>query len=150
MKMIHANAKRMMMTMVGGLGLLFVLACGTVNTVAAQGPGTEAFRQFIGAPTTGDSVLVGAYCVRVDTSFMKAFTAVVVEGGDSAYWDFIRQPSVPCYDIRVHSVKPVRSTLMKKLWEFELPSRQRFNMWEVQDEKGNLAYTWIPVEGQET
>lgn len=137
------------MTLVGGLGLLFVFACSTPSTVVVQSS-TEASRQSIGISTAGDPVVVGAYCVGVDISFMKAFTAVVVEGGDSAYWDFIRQEGSPCYDIRVHSIKPVRAILLKKLWEFELPTGQRFNMWEVKDEKGRPAYTWVPVEGQET
>jgi len=142
--------KRMTMALVGGISLLFLVQCSnSLKTAAAQRPGTEAFRQFIGAPDVGDNVVVGAYCVRVDIPFMKAFTALVVNGGDSAYWEFVNQQAVPCYDYRKHQVNSVRATLVKKLWEFELPTGQRFNMWEVMSQTGNPAYTWLPIDGQE-
>jgi len=60
--------KRMTMTIIGSLSLLFLVQFGTL------------------AATAGDNVLIGAYCVRVDIPFMEAFTALVVKGGDSAYW----------------------------------------------------------------
>lgn len=139
--------KRMAMTLLGSISLLFLVQFGAL---AAQNPNTEAFRHFIGAPAVGDKVVVGAYCVDVSIPFMKAFTALVVEGGSVAYWEFINQEAVPCYDYRKHKINPVRSILLEKLWEFELPEGQRFDMWAVNDEKGNPAYTWIPVAGQET
>ena len=142
--------KRMMMTLVGGFSLLFVLACGTASNVAAQRPGTEAFRMLTGVPVVGDSFLAGAYCVGVSVKFITAFTAVIEKEGNVGYWQFMRQANVPCYDVRIHEIDPVRSTLVEMMWKFKLPSGQHFEMWKVKDETGKFAYTWMPIDGQET
>lgn len=144
------NFGKKMMTLAGGMALLFVLACAPA-TVAAQ-PGTEAFRTLIGAPVAGDSILTGAYCSNVGIAFMKRFTAMLAEYGTKGYWNFIEQKNSPCYDTRMNrkSVKPVRATLVKRLWEFELHKGKTYVMWEVKDKHGGRAYSWTELEGQET
>ena len=139
------------MTLVGGLGLMFVLALATPAVLAAQ-PGTEAFRTLIGAPVAGDNIVTGAYCVGVNIAFMKKFTAMLAQYGKPGYWDFIEQPNSPCFDTRMTRTKvlPVRATLVERLWEFELYQGKTYVMWEVKDTQDAMAYTWTELEGQET
>ena len=142
--------KRMMMTLVGGLALLFVAACGTVPS--DEVPSLQLKQAIAGVYTPGDVTLTGAYCVGVDIAFMKTFTAMLVQYGTHGYWDFIEQKGVPCYDSRMKRVKTkfVRALLLERMWEFDLYEGSRYTMWKVKDRKGNVAYTWNQVEGQET
>jgi len=142
--------KRITMTLVGGFGLLFVLACA-VAPVATQ-PGAETFRVLIGAPVAGDNIRTSAYCVGVDEAFMKRFTGMLTQYGTRGYWDFIEQKGAPCFDRRMNrrETKPVRAILLERLWEFDLFEGSRYVMWKIKDEAGTIAYTWTKIEGQET
>ncbi len=148
--------KRMMMTLVGGLGLLFVAACGTTLTgpvVAATVGTAQLQRAQIGVNSPGDIVVTGAYCVGVDIPFMRTFTAMLEKEGTKGYWEFLRQKDVPCYDTRLGQpnglpINPVKATLLERLWVFKLSSGKEYVMWKAEDEYGHIAYTWMPHEGQ--
>jgi len=149
--------KRMMMTLVGGLSLLFVAACGTLPTVTAMAPVPPATLQIkqavAGVDTVGDVVLTGAYCAYVDVPFMKTFTAMLVREGNPGYWVFLQQRNVPCYDTRLGlsdgtPIYPVKATLLERMWNFELPGGKHYVMWRAEDEHGNEAFTWTKNEGQ--
>ena len=146
--------KRIMTMLVGGLGLLFVVACGAVSTDVA--PVSTSFlrveQAIVGVNTPGDVILTGAYCVNVDIMFMQRFTAMLAQYGTAGYWEFIEQKDSPCFDTRMsrQEIKSVRAILLEKMWEFNLYKGNRYTRWEVKDAQGGMAYTWTKIEGQET
>lgn len=142
-----------MTALVGGLGLLFVVACGTVSSDGATVSAPLQIKQAIaGVNTPGDVILTGAYCVGVDVAFMKKFTAMLGQYGTYGYWDFIEQKGAPCFDTRMNRVKTkfVQVTLLERMWEFDLYEEKRYVMWKVKDRHNVMGYTWAKVEGRET
>jgi len=130
--------KRMMMTLVGGFSLLFV----TFGTMSLGN-----------ATAVGEKLTAAAYCTRVDDKFMRTFTDMLETRGAQGYLAFLQHPGTYCYDVRIGEtdgtpVNAVRATVVERMWDFQLPTGNRYTMWKVKDDYDHIAYTWTKREGR--
>ena len=102
-----------------------------------------AERQRTSAYISGDLFYANAYCVGEDLEFIRNFSDDIVRNGVERYFELMRAPSIPCYDMRLHNVSPIVVILQEKLWRMTLPSGEELDMWFAEDEDGTRGYVWV-------
>ena len=97
--------------------------------------------------SVGEVLSFYSFCVADSPKFIRKFTDVLVRYGMSAYKTLVLEKDFPCYDYRAQTniAFPLKLTLVKRLWAFELPSGEQLVMWKVKDTEGALGYGWTPA-----
>ena len=115
------------------LVLLFVPACTTV----AQGDLPK-------------QVFIGAACMTMDAVRTLAAEAAMSNG--EGYLDVMNDPTVPCYDARMHPhiMTAGLITVVERIFNIVREDGRRFQFWRAEHDGGRIAYVWTYLHGEDT
>lgn len=95
----------------------------------------------------GDWITVIAYCTTEEAA--RKLSAGVKKDNDKGYVRVMNDPTVQCYDARMHDVQPPTVHLTSRAWTVKRADGQTYQFWRAVDQEGKTGFMWS-MKGIET